>query len=124
MTVYKNHMTITVPKDWMPLIREGGIASESFYAGLTALRRANYAQTSLYSHAFFGITIGLERMCKLAILLDSRAAPGGKYPSDAEFRNKYGHDLVKLFAAVDAFGNRSATTSGSCSHTKTFHVQR
>lgn len=82
------------------MIREGGIASESLLGGLTSLRKANYAQVSLYNHAFFGITIGLERMCKLAILLASRTVAGGTYPSDDEFRSKYGHDLQTLFQVV------------------------
>lgn len=83
------------------MIREGGIAAESLYSGLGALRKANYAQTSLYNHAFFGITIGLERMCKLAILIESRTVAGGAYPTDEEFRHKYGHDLGTLFGKVD-----------------------
>jgi len=84
------------------MMREAGIAAESLYSGLTALRKANYAQVSLYNHAFFGITIGLERMAKLAILIESRTVSGGVYPTDDELRRAYGHDLNKLFAKVDS----------------------
>jgi hypothetical protein len=91
----------SVPRDWIPMMREAGIAAESLFGGLTALRKANYAQASLYNYAFFGISIGLERMMKLAILVESRARPNGAYPTESEFRNSYKHDLLKLFTRVE-----------------------
>lgn len=83
------------------MIREASIAAESLYSGLNSLGKANYAQESLYAHAFFGITTGLERMAKLAILVETRTRLDGQYPTDAELRSKYAHNLIKLFARVD-----------------------
>lgn len=80
---------------------EAGVAAESLFAGLTALRKANYAQKSLYNHAFFSISIGLERMMKLAILVECRTRPNGAYPTEKEFRDKYGHNLKRLFAKIE-----------------------
>jgi hypothetical protein len=99
----------SIPTEWQPMIREGGIAAESLYSGLTALRKANYAQSSLYNHAFFGITIGLERLAKLVILLDSRARTGA-YPSDKDFRTAYGHRLTRLFEKVEEIRLRHPTS--------------
>jgi hypothetical protein len=78
------------------MIREAGIAASALYSGLNALRKANYAEPSLYDQAFFGISIGLERMMKLAILLHARANGSG-YPSEKGFKQEYSHDLTKLF---------------------------
>jgi hypothetical protein len=50
---------------WRAFTREAAIAGQSIGAGLAALRKANYAATGLYSHAFFSLTIGLERMLKI-----------------------------------------------------------
>jgi hypothetical protein len=82
------------------MIREAGIAASALYSGLNALRKANYAEPSLYDQAFFGISIGLERMMKLAILLHARANGSG-YPSEKGFKQEYSHDLTKLFEKVE-----------------------
>jgi hypothetical protein len=94
-------MTTSVPRSWIPMMTEAGVAAESLFAGLTALRQANYAQKSLYNHAFFSISIGLERMMKLAILIECRTRPNGAYPTEEEFRKKYGHSLKRLFAKIE-----------------------
>ncbi|WFF01806.1 hypothetical protein [Micromonospora sp. WMMD964] len=83
------------------MLREAGIGASSIYSGLTALRKANYAEQSLYDQAFFGISIGLERMMKLAILIHARTAAGTGPPTEKQFRREYSHDLLKLFAKIE-----------------------
>jgi len=80
------------------LTREAAIASQSISAGLTSLRKANYAATGLYSHAFFSVTIGLERLLKIIFLLDVAIQTGGAYPTDQDLRTRFGHDIRKLFS--------------------------
>ncbi len=99
--VYSCVVTASIPSRWIPMIREASIAAESLYSGLNSLAKANFTQESLYLHAFFGITIGLERMAKLAILVETRTRADGRYPTDEELRKKYGHDLIRLFARVE-----------------------
>jgi hypothetical protein len=54
----------------LALLREAEIAAQSLYVGLTALRKADFSRQDLYSHAFFCLSIGLERIAKLTILID------------------------------------------------------
>lgn len=94
--------TIRSPSaEWTPLIREAGIAAQSICAGLTALRKADFSRHELYNHAFFGLSIGLERLAKLVILLDDKKSPPFQYPTNTDFKVKYGHDLQKLFDEVE-----------------------
>ncbi|MGW1489789.1 hypothetical protein [Streptomyces sp. NPDC002402] len=90
---------------FMALIHEAGIASHSLCVGLTTLRKANFMQPESYYGGFFGYTIGLERAMKLTILLDCLAEQG-KFPSDQQLKNAYGHDLNKLLAAVQDIRSR------------------
>jgi len=83
---------------WIALTREAAIAGQSISAGLGALRSANYATTGLYSHAFFSLSIGLERLLKILFLIDHALHNEGSYPSDKELKDEFGHDLVKLFS--------------------------
>jgi len=82
---------------WIAFCREAAIASQSLSAGLTSLRKANYAATGLYSHAFFSLSIGLERLLKLIFLVDFALQNAGTFPSEAVLRNQFRHDLKKLF---------------------------
>ena len=82
---------------WIALCREAAIASQSISAGLTALRRANYAATGLYSHAFFSLSIGLERLLKLIFIIDHTIQYNLTYPTEQDLRRRFGHDLEKLF---------------------------
>ncbi|TFZ56422.1 hypothetical protein E4V01_19040 [Methylorubrum sp. Q1] len=84
---------------WSPtqlaLVREAGIAGNSISAGLTALRKANYAAHGIYSNAFFCLSIGMERTFKLLYILDY-LLDHNKYPTDADLKTM-GHDIEKLF---------------------------
>src|SRR5262249_50693073 len=91
---------------WNALGREADIAAQSISAGLGTLRRANYAQTGFYSHAFFSLSIGLERLLKLIFLIDHALQNGGAFPSEGDLRNSFGHDLEKLFAHAMAVHRR------------------
>jgi hypothetical protein len=82
---------------WNALAREAGIASHSISSGLEALRKANYADKGLYNHAFFGLSIGLERLLKLIVLIDFALLNGGTFPDDAYFR-ALGHDIQQLYS--------------------------
>ncbi|MGW3287540.1 hypothetical protein ACWDR3_23190 [Streptomyces sp. NPDC001002] len=84
---------------FQPLLHEAGLAAHTLCIGLTTLRKANYQQTERYYGGFFNYTIGLERVMKLTILLDS-LVEDGKFPSNKQLKDAYGHDLNKLLRAV------------------------
>ena len=61
---------MTLGTQWRAVQREAQLAAEQAAHGVTVLGRANHAQTGLYTQAFFGLSIGLERMGKLIFLAD------------------------------------------------------
>lgn len=82
---------------WIALCREAGIAGQSISAGLAALRQADYAATGKYNHAFFSLSIGIERMLKLIVMIDYALEHKGHFPSAQMLKKTYGHDIEKLF---------------------------
>jgi hypothetical protein len=69
--------------------------------GLTDLRNANLGEKGRYYTAFFQLAIGIERMAKLALILDHMAKNSLRPPGKQAVRG-YGHDLVSLIAKVKA----------------------
>ena len=52
------------------LSKEASIASINLCSGLTGLRSATLTQKPSYYQAFFGLSIGLERLLKLLFMLN------------------------------------------------------
>lgn len=70
-------------------------------SGVTALGKANYAdKKGEYYNALFGLSVGLERLCKLILVADYALRNGGTMPPETTVR-KYGHKLEVLFDAVE-----------------------
>lgn len=82
---------------WLAFNREAALASECLSSGLGSLRKADYANKGLYTYAFYGLSIGLERIYKIVFCLDYAISNGGAFPSDDLLRGTFGHDLSKLF---------------------------
>lgn len=75
-------------------------------SGATALGRANYAdQMGEYYTAFFGLSVGLERLAKLILVADYAITHDGSMPEEREVR-KFGHKLLDLANAVDEVVNK------------------
>jgi hypothetical protein len=90
---------------WQALANEAGLAAEHLGVGVTALGRANYAQRAYYSQAFFALSVGLERSCKLALVVDHALQNGGRFPDNNEVR-RYGHNLASLLKEMDRVAER------------------
>src|SRR5712691_11621282 len=103
-------MPIFSPR-WNAFAREAGIAGQSLSSGLTALRKANYADKGMYVQAFFGLSIGLERLLKLIVLIDFALRNRGTYPGNADLR-RFGHDIQLLFAEARTVHNRLPKPEG------------
>jgi len=67
--------------------------------GLTDIRNANLNGKGRYYTAFFQFAIGIERMAKLALILDHMAKNNLRAPGQQIVR-AYGHDLETLFDTV------------------------
>ena len=92
--------TIKFPLEWHALGREAQLAAELIAGGVTALGAANHACQGLYTQAFFGFAIGLERLAKLIIVADHAITHGGQFPDDKTLR-KFGHALTALLDACE-----------------------
>lgn len=87
--------------EWHSLGREAALVRHLVGSGATALGRANYAnQIGEYYTAFFGLSVGLERLAKLILVADFAITNNGKMPEEKEIR-KFGHKLIYLANAVD-----------------------
>lgn len=91
--------------EWQAMQREAQLAAEQVAHGATVLGRANHAQTGLYNQAFFGLSIGLERVGKLIFLADHAIDHQGKFPSNGDLR-AIGHDVVSLLDTCERIAKR------------------
>lgn len=91
--------------EWQAIGREAALVSQLIGAGVTSLGRANYADRfGEYYTAFFGLSIGFERLAKLVLVAD-HVMEHGKMPKENVIR-KYGHQLVTLIKDVDSVSVR------------------
>jgi hypothetical protein len=75
-------------------------------SGVTALGKANYAdKLGEYYSAFFGLSVGLERLCKLILVADYAIMNNGRMPPEAIVRS-YGHKLVDLLNVADSVASK------------------
>ena len=95
---------------WHSIRRESVLVRHLIGSGATALGRANYAdQTGEYYTAFFGLSIGLERLAKLTLVADHAISNAGAMPAEKLIRN-YGHKLIDLLDAADEVGAKHSLT--------------
>ena len=80
--------------------REAALAAEHMAIGVTALGKANYAHQAYYGQAFFALTIGMERVAKLAIVVHHALSNKGKFPNKKDIR-KYKHNLCELLSRTE-----------------------
>jgi hypothetical protein len=85
----------TLP-EWRALHREASLVSQLIGAGATALGRATYGSgLGEYYTAFFGLSIGIERLAKLILVADHAIDNAGALPSQ-KVVSKFRHNLKKL----------------------------
>jgi hypothetical protein len=81
------------------LEQEGLLIRSCLCSGLTDLRNANLNDKGRYYTAFFQLATGIERMAKLALILD-HMAQNNLRPPGKEYMVALKHDLETLFDAV------------------------
>ncbi|MGR4865595.1 hypothetical protein [Caulobacter sp. LARHSG274] len=95
----------TLP-EWKALHREASLVSQIIGSGATALGRASYGSGfGEYYTAFFGLSIGIERLAKLILVADFAMDNGGTLPGQSVVR-KYGHRIKSLVNDVDRIANK------------------
>jgi hypothetical protein len=94
--------------EWHSIGREAALVRHLIGSGATALGRANYAdRTGEYYTAFFGLSVGLERLAKLILVADHAITNDGHMPAEKVVR-QYGHKLVDLLRAADRVAAKHA----------------
>lgn len=88
---------------WRAVQSEAQIAATQVAHGVTMLGRANHAQIGFYTQAFFGLSIGFERMGKLIFLAAHAIQHRGIFPSDQDLR-AIGHDIASLLSKCEEIG--------------------
>lgn len=84
------------------LEQEGYLCRSALTAGLTPLTRTEHEEEAgRYYEAFFQLSIGIERVLKLTLILDSMAKNALSAPTSRALRAR-GHDLLRLFHAASA----------------------
>jgi hypothetical protein len=91
---------------WNALHREASLVRHLVGSGATALGRANYAdQTGEYYTAFFGLSVGLERLAKLILVTDHALLNKGELPQQSVV-SQFGHKLSALMDAAETVQQR------------------
>jgi hypothetical protein len=90
----------TIP-EWHSIRREASLVRHLLGSGITSLGKSSYGDTmGEYYTAFFGLSVGIERLAKLILIADHAIENNGVFPDPSLIRG-YGHNLVKLVASVD-----------------------
>ncbi len=88
--------------EWHFVRQEAQLVRHLLGSGATSLGRANYAdKKGEYYTAFFALSIGLERLCKLILVVDHAIQNGGQMPPQSVVR-QYGHQLEQLINTVNS----------------------
>lgn len=99
----------TLP-EWHALRREASLVSQLIGSGATALGRATHADGfGEYYTAFFGLSIGIERLAKVILIADYAMEHSGALPDQAAVK-KFGHKLTVLLEKADQISSRHTLT--------------
>jgi len=100
-------MSAKMPPAWHAVGREIDLAVAQVRSGVVALGKAHHGDLGLYGQAFFGLSIGIERMAKLTIVGDHLLTHNGKFPSNG-YLKKFHHNLESLLAQCATFSGSYA----------------
>lgn len=96
-----NKINIFDNPNWHAIGRETKLVRHLVGSGVTSLGRASYGDMmGEYYTAFFGLSVGLERLAKLILVVDHAISSNGTMPNENLIK-KYGHKLARLLDAVD-----------------------
>ncbi|MGH6800523.1 MAG: hypothetical protein ACRECZ_03735 [Methylocella sp.] len=104
---------MTFPPEWHALGREAELAAEQLAIGVTALGRANHAQKGLYNQAFFGLSIGFERLAKLILVADHAVENNGAWMTGQALKS-IGHDISALLDVCEPISAKHLASKKWC----------
>jgi hypothetical protein len=92
--------------EWHAIRREASLIRHLIGSGVTALGHANYAdKAGEYYTAFFGLSVGLERLNKLSLVADYAISNKGQMP-DQKIICRFRHKLADLTNEVEKISQK------------------
>jgi hypothetical protein len=91
--------------------QEGHLASTSLLAGFEALAKLDYDKPGTIYSTLFQLATGLERIMKIAVILDYRARNDLANPSDAQLR-RLGHSLTDIYEVLRSTAETRSIING------------
>lgn len=92
--------------EWHSVRQEAMLVRHLVGSGATSLGRANYAdQMGEYYTAFFGLSVGLERLSKLIMVVDYAISHSGAMPPETVVRD-FGHKIEALLDHADKIASK------------------
>jgi hypothetical protein len=91
-------------KQFVLLNNEASLAAMSLSQGLTFLRKHDFIKKSYALHAFFSLSIGLERLMKLTLIYDYRLKNNNSFPTN-NFLKGFGHHIINLYEESKKIAN-------------------
>lgn len=88
-----------LPEEFTLLTQEAHLAKNAILSSFDLLLQANFYQKKdgYFYSGFFNLTIGLERMMKLAVVSDYMLENNYRAPTDKELRKGFGHYLNTMY---------------------------
>jgi len=71
-------------KRFQAFLEEAQFTKEILSIGVTQIRKANYATQGIYFQSFTCLSVGIERACKLILILDYYVNNNGKSSMQAQ----------------------------------------
>jgi len=107
--------------EWHSIGKEASLIRHLIGSGATSLGKANYAdKVGEYYNAFFGLSVGIERLSKLILVVNYSLLNKGRMPNGKVVR-KFGHNINDLINAVNDISDEQGLslrytkpTSGIC----------
>lgn len=90
--------------EWYLFAQEASLSHANLLAGFDALRKVNAEQRGNFYSAFFGLSIGLERLFKIVVVLDFKKKHSLENPTDRDLR-RLGHCLSKSYQRCKKIGD-------------------
>lgn len=85
------------------LAQEAHLAKNALLSGFDLLLKANFFQDKegYFYSAFFHLSIGMERILKLAVVTHYMLSNSYKSPTVKQLRNQFGHDISTLYSECE-----------------------
>lgn len=101
---------MSLSPEWRAVNREASLVRQLIGSGVTALGRASYGSgLGEYYTAFFGLSVGIERLAKLILVADHAMSHAGALPDQTVVR-QFGHKIRELCDKADQIAVKHGLT--------------